>query len=160
MALLIFLVATTITMFPLSAHSAQLAGRVVGVTDGDTLRVNHEGESLRVRLYGIDCPEMKQTGGKEARTLARRLTFGRVLLIESKGLDRYRRVIGRVFLFSGETLNRELVKAGRCWWYQKYAPDDETLAELENEARAKKLGLWAEPNQIPPWTWRRKMRKR
>ncbi|MDP6279932.1 MAG: thermonuclease family protein, partial [Nitrospinota bacterium] len=58
-----------------------------------------------MRLYGVDCPELKQAGGREARALVRRLAFGRVLLIESKGRDRYKRVIGRVFLLSRKTLS-------------------------------------------------------
>jgi micrococcal nuclease len=115
-----------------------------------------EGEALR----RVDCPELKQAGGKEARALVPRLAFGRVLLIESKGEDRYKRIIGRVFLLSGNTLSRELVKAGLCWWYRKYAPDDQYLEVLETEAKAEKRGLWANPNPIPPWKWRKERRKR
>ena len=51
-------------------------------------------------------------------------------------------------------MNHELVKAGFAWWYQKYAPDDETLKQLEHEAREAKRGLWGDPNPIPPWQWR------
>ncbi len=50
--------------------------------------------------------------------------------------------------------NRELVKAGFAWWYRRYAPDDETLKQLEAEARAAKRGLWADPHVVPPWEWR------
>ena len=65
--------------------------RVVGVVDGDTLRVNRkEGGKVKVRLYGIDCPEKAQKYGKEARRLARRLSYGRVVLIESRGKGRLR----------------------------------------------------------------------
>jgi micrococcal nuclease len=80
------------------------------------------------------------------------------LHIESKGKDRYKRVIGRVHLLSGNTLSRELVKAGMCWWYRKYAPDDETLSDMEDEAKAARRGLWAEADPIPPWEWRRDRR--
>ena len=113
---------------------------------------------MKVRLYGVDCPELKQPGGIEARGMARRLAHGRGLLIEPKGRDRYWRTIGRVFLLSGNTLSRELVKAGKCWWYRKYAPDDQYLKELEKEAKADKRGIWADPNPIPPWKWRKKRR--
>jgi micrococcal nuclease len=155
MAFLIFFIIIATSMLPSTAYSAQLAGRIVGVIDGDTLRVNHEGKSVKVRLYGVDCPEIKQAGGKAARALVRRLAFGRVLFIDSKGIDRYKRVIGKVYLLLGKTLSRELVKAGRCWWYKRYAPHDETLAELEDEAKAEKRGLWADPNPTPPWEWRK-----
>jgi|TARA_B100001971_G_C18138188_1_gene508856 endonuclease YncB( thermonuclease family) len=144
---------------PISASAAEtFYGRVVGVIDGDTIRITRNLKSVKVRLYGVDCPEIKQAGGKEARALVRRLAFGRVLLIESKGKDRYKRIIGRVYLLSGNTLSRELVKAGKCWWYRKYAPDDQYLKELEKEAKADKRGIWADPNPIPPWKWRKKRR--
>ncbi len=52
----------------------------------------------------------------------------------------------------GRMLNRELVKAGFAWWYRKYAPDDETLAQLEREARGARRGLWADPHAVPPWS--------
>ena len=136
----------------------QFVGRVVGVIDGDTIRVTHDLKLVKVRLYGVDCPEIKQAGGKEARALVRRLAYGKVLHIESKGKDRYKRVIGRVHLLSGNTLSRELVKAGMCWWYRKYAPDDETLSDMEDEAKAARRGLWAEADPIPPWEWRRDRR--
>ena len=150
-----------ILAMPISASAEQFIARVFGVHDGDSLRVKIDGgRSMRVRLYGVDCPEIKQAGGKAARALVRRLAFGRVLLIESKGKDRYKRVVGRVYLLSGNTLSRELVKAGRCWWYRKYAPDDQYLEELETEARADKRGVWADTDPIPPWEWRRDRRQK
>jgi micrococcal nuclease len=151
----------SIFSLPISTSAAKtFVGRVVGVIDGDTIRVTHDLKSVKVRLYGIDCPEIKQAGGKAARALVRRLAFGRVLLIESKGKDRYKRVVGRVYLLSGNTLSRELVKAGRCWWYRKYAPDDQYLEELETEARADKRGVWADIDPVPPWEWRRDRREK
>jgi len=55
----------------------------------------------------------------------------------------------------GRSLNRELVRAGFAWWYRRYAPDDETLEQLEREARGAKRGLWVDPDAVPPWEWRR-----
>ncbi len=55
---------------------------------------------------------------------------------------------------STRLLNEELVNAGFAWWYRKYAPGNETLQQLEREARDAKRGLWAEPELIPPWEWR------
>ena len=147
------------SLLPIPANAAEtFAGRVVGVIDGDTIRITRNLKSVKVRLYGVDCPEINQDGGKEARSLVRRLAFGRVVHIESKGKDRYKRIIGRVYLLSGNTLSRELVKAGRCWWYRKYAPDDQYLKELEAEARAEKRGLWADLSSVSPWEWRKQRR--
>ena len=73
--------------------------------------------------------------------------------------DRYGRTVGEVLLPDGRSLNRELVRAGLAWWYRRYAPDDQTLEQLEREARAAQRGLWADPNPVSPWKWR-VMRKR
>ena len=48
-----------------------------------------------------------------------------------------------------------LVKEGWCWWYRKYAPGDTVLEGLGNEARETKKGLWADPQPVPPWEWRK-----
>ncbi len=68
-------------------------------------------------------------------------------------LDRYGRTIGEVILPDGRIVNRELVRAGMCWRYRKWF-DDQTLGELEAEARQQKHGLWADPHVVPPWEWR------
>ncbi len=96
--------------------------------------------------------------GKEARRLARRLSYGRVVFIESRGKGHYGRIIGSVTLPGGKNLNHELVGNGACWWYRKYAPKNETLKRLEGEARKAKRGLWANPDPVPPWKWRRQKR--
>ncbi len=75
------------------------------------------------------------------------------------GLDRYGRTIADVILPDGRVLNRELVRAGFAWWYRRYAPEDETLEQLECEARGARRGLWADAEPVPPWEWR-VMRKR
>ena len=55
-------------------------------------------------------------------------------------------------------LNQELVKKGWCWWYRKYTPGDTVLEWLENEAREAKKGLWADPQPVPPWVYRKAKR--
>ncbi len=79
--------------------------------------------------------------------------------MQDYGPDKYGRTIGDVLLPDGRVLNHELVKAGFAWWYRRYAPDDETLAQLEREARGAQRGLWADSHAVPPWEWRI-MRKR
>ncbi len=78
--------------------------------------------------------------------------FGKTVTVRDQ--DRYGRTITDVILPDGRVLNQELVKAGMCWWYRKYS-DDQTLGELEAEARQQKHGLWADPSPVPPWEWRR-----
>lgn len=55
----------------------------------------------------------------------------------------------------GRSLNREMVRQGMAWWYRQYAPRDAELARIEAEAKAARIGLWSQPNPVPPWEWRR-----
>ena len=130
--------------------------RVVGVSDGDTIKVIQSGKEVRVRLAGIDCPEKKQPYGKRAKQFTSDLAFGQDVTIIEKDIDRYGRIVADVMLPDGRNLNHELVRVGLAWWYQRYAPDDETLKALEEEARAARLGLWADPDPVAPWEWRRR----
>ncbi len=72
-------------------------------------------------------------------------------------IDRYGRIVGRVYV-DGINVNRELVAQGYAWVYRRYSNDAELL-ELESGAKQKGLGLWADPNPIPPWEWRRGRRE-
>ncbi|HSL02523.1 MAG TPA: thermonuclease family protein, partial [Nitrospiraceae bacterium] len=68
----------------------------------------------------------------------------------------YKRILGDVILTDGMNLNQELVKQGWCWWYRKYALGDTVLERLEKQARGAKKGLWADPQLVPPWEWRKR----
>jgi micrococcal nuclease len=61
-----------------------------------------------------------------------------------------------VFLPDGTNVNHELVKDGWCWWYPKYAPGDAELEKPETEAQETSKGLWADPQPVPPWEWRKR----
>lgn len=138
---------------------ADFSGKVVAVTDGDTVKVMNEGKAEKIRLYGIDCPEKKQAFGQRAKQFASDLAFGKTVKVMEKGRDRYGRTIGEVILEDGRSLNRELVRAGFSWWYREYAPKDAELEALENAARKAKAGLWADADPVPPWSWRKGKKK-
>lgn len=138
-----------------AAAFADFSGKVVAVKDGDTLEVMKEGAAVRVRLYGIDCPEKGQAFGERAKQFASGLAFGKAVKVIEKNRDRYGRTVGEVILEDGRSLNRELVRAGLAWWYRQYAKKDAELEALEREAREAKAGLWADADPVPPWNWRR-----
>ncbi len=129
-------------------------GRVIGVTDGDSLTILHDGKGEKVRLEGIDCPEKKQPFGKRAKQFTSDLTFGREVTVHASGRDRYGRTLAHVLLPNGQDLNHELLKAGFAWWFRKYSKDT-TLGGMEDEARREKRGLWADPEPVAPWEWRK-----
>ena len=128
-------------------------GKVVGVKDGDTIQVLIDGQSQTIRLLDIDCPEKNQAFGQKAKKFTSDFCFGKNIKIETNGKDRYGRYLGTVHI-NGQNLNKALVKAGLAWHYKHFSKDQE-YAELENEARAKKVGLWIDPNPIAPWDFRK-----
>ena len=128
-------------------------GLVVAVPDGDSLVVVIEGRERRVRLEGIDCPELGQEFGHEARDFARDLAQGRQVQLRTVGVDQYNRILAEVVLQDSRILNQELVRAGCAWHYRKVSDSDE-LVDLEQAARSAKRGLWQNADPLEPWRWR------
>ena len=112
----------------------------------------------RIRLNGIDCPEKGQAYGQKAKQATSALVFGKEVTLHTIGNDKYGRTIGDVLLPDGTNVNQAMVKDGWCWWYRKYAPGYTVLEGLERDAREARKGLWADPQPVPPWEWRKKSR--
>lgn len=144
-----------ILLFTPSVEAAfPFTGKVVAVLDGDTIEVLHNGKAERIRLNGVDCPEKKQAFGQKAKRFTSSLVFGKTVVVVPSEKDRYKRIVGDVFLSNGVNLSYELVRAGFAWWYRKYS-DDVMLAVLELEAQLERKGLWLDPHPMPPWEWRK-----
>ncbi len=131
--------------------------KCVGVTDGDTVRVLAGRRMLKVRLFGIDCPERGQDFGRKAKQFTSSLVFGKQVRLQSQGKDRYDRTIAWVWV-DDVCVNKELVRNGLAWWYRKYAPHEWELSTLEAKARKARIGLWSMPKPIPPWEYRKSQR--
>jgi len=131
-------------------------GKVVGVTDGDTIKILRDKTTYKIRLAQIDTPERKQPYGSKSKQVLSDLIFGKEIKIKIETIDRYGRYVADIYL--GDThINAELVRLGAAWVYIKYVKD-RSLLDIEKTARTEKIGLWALPEaQIqPPWEWRRK----
>lgn len=135
---------------------ADFTGRVVGVTEGDTITVLQGAWGKKIRLHGIDAPEQGQPFSTKAKQVTSAWVFGKTVTVQIHGRDKYGRTIGDVIFPEGGTLNRALVKAGLAWWYCTYAPRDHVLRDLELEARRDRRGLWADPDPVPPWCARKR----
>lgn len=131
-------------------------GQVVAVTDGDTIKVLQDGRETKIRLYGVDTPEKKQAFGQKAKDFTASLVAGKIVEVEPVDQDRYGRTVGLVTVV-GRSLNKELVKNGFAWVYRQYCRRGECSAWLaeESQARAARIGLWADPEPMPPWEWRK-----
>ncbi|MFY7953916.1 MAG: thermonuclease family protein [Armatimonadaceae bacterium] len=137
------------------ARAQVFSGRVVGVSDGDTITVLASGNrQVKVRLDGIDAPESRQDYGQRAKQLASDLVFGKQVTVTTKERDRYGRTVGSVTV-GGVDVNLAMVSAGMAWWYRQYAPGNAALERAESSARAARRGLWASSSPVPPWEFRR-----
>ncbi|MGE0262114.1 MAG: thermonuclease family protein [Candidatus Obscuribacterales bacterium] len=132
-----------------------LKGKVVGIADGDTITIKCGDSRLRVRLFGIDCPEKLQPFGKEATEFTASIALNRKVQVTSVDRDRYGRTVGYVQLNNGDILNYLLVSNGLAWWSRQYAPEEIQIATRELLARTRHLGLWSDPDPTPPWQFRR-----
>jgi len=115
-------------------------------------------EQIKIRLYGVDCPESKQDFGTKAKQFTSAKCFGKTVKAEIKNNDRYGRKIALIQLSDGKILNKELLIAGMAWHYKHYDKSAE-LALLESNARNHKVGLWATANSVAPWDFRQNKKK-
>ncbi len=162
---------------PLALHAAPRTCLIVGVTDGDTLKARCGApghyEALRVRLRGIDAPETRQPFGTRAKVAMSELVYMKDADLDCPRLDRYGRSVCRVKVAprsapgGPRTLDAglALVTAGLAWWYRDYAREQTPqergqYAFAEQEVRARRAGLWRDPDAVPPWEWRKARRGR
>lgn len=152
----------TITLFIFSissVHAQTIEGRIVRITDGDTLiLLDASNRNKKIRLSGIDAPEKGQPFGKASKKALSDLVFGKKVTAECVKLDRYQRNVCKI-LVDGLDINLEQIRKGFAWHYKKYE-EEQPLAErtiysqAENNARATRLGLWSDNNPQAPWAFR------
>lgn len=137
-----------------AVFSEEFRGRVIGVSDGDTITVLVEGEHRKIRLSGIDCPEKSQDFGQQAKSFTSKNAFAKKVKVIPVGHDRYKRTIAEVILPNGKNLNNLLLTNGFAWFYEQYSKDFEKQ-KLEMAARLAKIGLWSQPEPHAPWNFRK-----
>jgi endonuclease YncB( thermonuclease family) len=147
-------------LFPVTLPAAEtFTARVVSIADGDTITVlDADNRQVKVRLYGIDCPERKQPYGNRARQATADAVMGKEVNVHPISTDRYGRTVALVAAPGREMLNSWLVKEGMAWVYPQFckrADICDRLRELEAAARAAGKGLWADKEPVEPWGWRK-----
>lgn len=127
--------------------------------DGDTFTCRYgAGETARVRVLGIDCPETRQNYGREAGDLGRRLINNQTVTLHVATTDRYGRVVADVVMPNGQSFGEAMLAAGAAWHYKAYDKRPR-LAQLELEAKQEKRGLWQFARPQPPWDYRKRIRE-
>ena len=153
-----------LAVFACDALAATLAGRVVGVSDGDTVTVlTAENRQYKIRLSGIDAPEKKQAFGARSKETLSRQIFGQAVTVEWTKTDRYGRIVGKVEI-GGVDANLGQVREGSAWVYTQYlrelpAEDRKLYLDAEREAKSERRGLWRDTDPEPPWQWRHDLRE-
>ncbi len=143
---------------------AGLLGRVVGVHDGDSFTLlDSTNRQYKVRLAGIDAPELGQGFGRRAKENLSNLIFNREVAVQYTKVDRYGRLLGKIVV-EGSDVNLQQVMTGLAWHYKAYEkeqrPEDRQIyAAAEEAARSARRGLWQERNPVPPWLYRKSRRK-
>jgi endonuclease YncB( thermonuclease family) len=156
-AILVASIAAIVAAWPTQARgeTQSVTGRVIGVRDGDSITVLAPGnEQLKVRLEGIDAPELKQPFSQQSKQALSDFVFSKTVVLQVTGKDRYKRTLA-VVMVEGVNVNLEMVRRGFAWRFDKYSKDAELLAAQE-EAKAGRQGLWRDPEPVPPWEWRAK----
>jgi endonuclease YncB( thermonuclease family) len=131
----------------------QITGRVTTVIDGNTVEVvDQQGESYKVVLAGIDCPELGQEYGEEAKLHLEKLVLTKNIIVEIQGKDRSGNYLGIVFVDDLDP-RMDLLNHGLAWAAEKGSMPG--LKDLEGRARQRSTGLWEQENPTPPWVFRR-----
>ncbi|NQW57542.1 MAG: thermonuclease family protein [Polynucleobacter sp.] len=147
-------------LFFADAFAEVILGTVIAVHDGDTITLRTESNKKKIRLAGIDAPELKQPYGVESRSLLREAVLDKSVLVETSRIDKYGRAIGKVIL-DGQDINLKQIQSGGAWVYRAYLKElskEDRAAYLEAEAESKTnaVGLWKDSNPVEPWIWRKK----
>lgn len=142
--------------------AAVIYGRVVGVNDGDTVKVLDAVQQLHtVRLMGIDAPEKAQPYGQRSKQSLSEMVFQRQVTVDWEKKDKYGRTVGKISASDGTDICLEQINRGMAWHYKQYAKEQSAVdranySAAELTARTNGVGLWQDKFPVPPWEWRKK----
>ncbi|TBR56395.1 hypothetical protein B4U84_30080 [Westiellopsis prolifica IICB1] len=141
---------------------------VVSVADGDTITVKRGSETTKIRFCGIDANESQQEGGQEAKAYLKTLLekSGNTVMVSPVTTDRYKRTVAEVFIAVGNDqelfIQEEMLKAGMARVYPQFVsscPNKDAILKAQEIGKQNRAGVWANPNSIPPWEWRKQHRR-
>ena len=152
-------------LFPIILQAAcEVPGKVIAITDGDTFKIlDAAKQQHNIRILGIDAPEKSQPYSKAAKKHLNQLIAKKTVCLEPVETDRYQRTISKVIL-SDVDIGLALINSGYAWHYKEYMSnqpeaDQSLYAAGELQAKLSVIGLWSEPNPVPPWDCRSGKRK-
>lgn len=102
-----------------SPSLAGFAGTVGRVVDGDTFTL--QGESRRIRVWGLDAPEWNRPGGADATATMRQLVAGKALQCNLRDIDRYDRIVAQCVLPDGRDIAAVMIRSGVATEYCRFS---------------------------------------
>ena len=151
--ILVGLVLALAVVCPDFSWAADFVARIATVHEGDRLTIRHKGHSETIYLKDVDCPDLKQPYGKEAKHATAAYVANRDVVVRGLTRDKQGRVSAEVLLHDGRNVGRELLKEGLAWW-QRSTSNNAGFEVIEQLAKASGKGLWADSNPVPPWKWK------
>lgn len=139
--------------------ASSIQGIAIGVADGDTITILDSANTQhKVRLRGIDAPEKSQPFGRDSKLVLEELVYNKQVRVDFQKKDKYGRLVGTVWQ-NDLDICLALIKTGWVWHYKHFESEQsrverDAYSQAELEAKAKKIGIWKEINQIPPWEFR------
>lgn len=138
-----------------AVKAASLFGKVIEVNSGDVITISNLNRPVRVRLLGVDAPEMDQVFGDVAKKHLRDLVFDKSVLVEYAGIAGDHSLNGRVLL-EGADIGAQMIRDGAAWvdpdtQHRLTATDREVYQQSEVAARSERRGLWQQENPVAPW---------
>jgi len=129
-------------------------GVVADIITGDMLIMERNGATMKVRLYGVDCPEPGQPFHEEAKQYVSEKFKGQTVNVSVFAIDSQQNPVALVFNTNGESLSHLLVAEGMGWWDRRNASKDALLRRLNAEAITNGVGLYSDATALAPWDYR------
>jgi len=144
-----------VVFFACDVQAASFFGRVIEVQSGDVITIFNLNRPVRVKLLGIDAPEMGQAFGDVARKHLSDLVYDKSVLVEYSGISADSSIDGRVLLNDAD-IGAQMIRDGAAWFDLNNqgglsATDREVYQQSEQAARSERRGLWQQENPIAPW---------
>src|SRR5215217_5102949 len=137
-----------------AVKAASLFGKVIEVNSGDVLTITNLNRPVRVKLLGVDAPEMNQSFGDVAKKHLADLVLDKSVLVEYSGIAADSSLTGRVLLNDAD-IGAQMIRDGAAWFdthsNRLSVTDRDVYQQSEQAARNERRGLWQEENPTAPW---------
>ena len=136
-------------------NASSLFGKVIEVNSGDVITIFNLNRPVRVKLLGVDAPEMDQNFGDVAKKHLADLVYDKSVIVEYAGIAADSSLTGRVLLGSAD-IGAQMIRDGAAWvdpgtQHRLSATDREVYQQSEQAARGERRGLWQQENPLAPW---------